>query len=237
MPTQLFAFPFAGGSSYSYNPIFEHLPTGISSRTFELPGRGAKSRLPLNPDLRSLAGIVYEELKSAGPGKCVLYGHSMGALLAYLVVRQIKNSQDHIEVSHLVVSGCTPPSYREVPKLSALPDEELIQQIIHMDGTPNDLWKEKELWDFFIPVIRSDFRAFEEYIYEKEPPLNVPLTVITGTDELVKDHHLKGWNDITSHPVDFQKMPGGHFFINEHAKEMAELLASKSQRPVGNSAL
>ena len=225
MPSQIFAFPFAGGSSYSYNTIFDHLPSEVSNRTFELPGRGSRSKISVNANLVSMATEAYLELREANPSKCLLYGHSMGALLAYLVIRKIAQNKDDIEVSHLVVTGCVPPSYRNVPPLSKLSDEELVEKIIAMDGTPNDLWQEKELWDFFLPVIRSDFKAFEEYVYMKEAPLNIPITVITGTDEFIKNEHLTGWNDVSNYPVDFLRMPGGHFFIHKHAEELAVLLA------------
>jgi len=45
---QLYLFPFAGASFYSYNGLIKEMASpGLTIKTLELPGRGKKAKAPL----------------------------------------------------------------------------------------------------------------------------------------------------------------------------------------------
>jgi len=58
--------------------------------------------------------------------------------------------------------------------------------------------------------------------------LNIPLTVITGTDEDMELEEILLWQKESVLPADFRQMPGGHFFILEHVNEIMEIITDKS---------
>lgn len=224
MPYNIFAIPYAGGSSMAYTSISQLLPKEIEFQTLELPGRGLRTGEDLVDDLNLLAKDVYLQINTSNAtSKYVLYGHSMGGLLAYLTANVIRR-KGLKSIKHIVITGCAAPSFRDTPRLSALPNHELIEEIFMLDGTSDDLKNEPQLWDFFLPIFRSDFKAFEEYVHKEEYPLNIPLTIVTGFDEVLNEKHLSGWKNITTSQVSFLKMPGGHFFIHDNAQELAKLL-------------
>lgn len=222
---RVFAFPYAGGSSTSYSEISQIFPEEIEFITVELPGRGYRSREPLIPCLESLAYDAYSQISHLiNHSKYLLYGHSMGGLLAYLVAKLIKQSSRHDYAEHMLITGCAAPSYRNIPKISELGNEELIEKIITLDGTPLNLKNEPKLWDFFLPIFRSDFKAFEDYIDTKEVCLDIPLTVIIGNNESLKKPHVRNWDIVTTKSVHFKEMKGGHFFIHENRHELADYI-------------
>src|SRR5690242_16693573 len=86
----LIAFQFAGGNRYSYRPLQRELGRQIELCTVELPGRGRRSSEPLLTDLPALAADVFQAVAEYARGvPYALFGHSMGAQLAFLSARRL----------------------------------------------------------------------------------------------------------------------------------------------------
>jgi external thioesterase TEII len=67
----------------------------------------------------------------------------------------------------------------------------------------------------------------ETFSYEDHPPLNIPITVITGTEEDMEKDDILLWQKESSIPVDFMQMPGGHFFIFDHRDKVVDVISNK----------
>ena len=106
----VFLIPFAGGSAYAFRPLVQSLSGAVRCVPVELPGRGARAREPLAPDFETLAADVTARVSAdvaAHPGvPFVLFGHSMGAMLAWLVARALRRARAP-GPRHLLVSGST----------------------------------------------------------------------------------------------------------------------------------
>lgn len=82
------AFPFAGGSDASYADIVRELGDAFAFTTLSLPGRGAAQHIPFYDDWPSLVDDLATEVAQLDDGTPLfLFGHSLGALLAYEVAR------------------------------------------------------------------------------------------------------------------------------------------------------
>ncbi|CAM5489269.1 thioesterase [Bacillus safensis FO-36b] [Bacillus safensis subsp. safensis] len=79
---QLICFPFAGGYSASYRPLFEQLKDVAEVTAAEPPGHGT-NLMPLESSIDRLAELYKEGLTDKLNRPFILFGHSMGGLVVY----------------------------------------------------------------------------------------------------------------------------------------------------------
>jgi surfactin synthase thioesterase subunit len=144
----------------------------------------------------------------------------MGAILAYLVAKKIREQGLH-EPLHLFLSGCNAPSAtRDEPMRYLMPKEKFIQKIKEYGGSPDEILNSEELMNFFEPILRKDFEAVETYQYKASLPLNVPITIFIGKEDQTKEDKVEKWQEETTATMNVFQFSGRHFFIFDHAKEI-----------------
>lgn len=227
--TNLFCLPFAGGNKYSYREFVEKAPSFLNLITLDYPGRGTRMREPMPINIDALAHDLYTQVSPLiGQENYAIYGHSLGGLMAYLLTRKLLENGHHAP-SHVFITGTTGPSAmsRSEKKRHLLNKEDFINEVRALDGMPEEILNNEELLYYFEPILRSDFKISENYIYQEKSPLNIPITVITGTEEDMEMEDIQLWQKETSHIVDFKRLPGKHFFIFQHAFKIVEIISRK----------
>lgn len=225
----LFCLPFAGGNKYSYREFVEKAPAFLNVITLEYPGRSTRMKEPLPADINELTEDLFNQVKQlAGNGHYAIYGHSLGGLMAYLLTKRLQENGMPMP-SNLFITGTTGPSSisRTEKKRHLLNQQDFIAEIRDLGGMPDEILNSEELLYFFEPILRSDFKISENYVYEEAPPLNIPITVITGTEEDMEIKDIQLWQKETTHVVDFKRMPGKHFFILQHSFKIMEIISRK----------
>jgi surfactin synthase thioesterase subunit len=142
--------PFSGGNAYSYIDIIKCLPAEINVLCPELPGRGILSDRPLIKNIDDLADhILLHYLRHTDLNRpYIFFGHSMGALLAYLLTCKIL-SKGWPAPLHLCVSGCGGPSLkRRGRSMFNLPSDQFRKEILEMGGTSAGVLSNDTLMDF-----------------------------------------------------------------------------------------
>src|SRR5882724_4835947 len=80
----LYCFPYAGGSSTAYYAWHALVPPGVSVRGVQLPGRLDRiDSTPFATASELVAAAADAIAADAAASPFVLFGHSMGALIAY----------------------------------------------------------------------------------------------------------------------------------------------------------
>lgn len=223
---QLFCFPFAGGGAYSYRRLYPHWASFITPHTLELPGRGGRGREPL---LLEISGLVEDSLARVVPqlssAPYAFFGHSMGALLAFLLTHKIL-ALGLAPPCQLFLSGRTAPGVPDrVPSRHLLPRQEFLAMLDQFAGSPQEVLANQELMEYFEPVLRADFQASGSYRHHNLPPLPVPITLLYGENEGYSREQFMEWQKETSHHLAAHCYPGGHFFIFEQSAEIGELIS------------
>ena len=92
------------------------------------------------------------------------------------------------------------------------------------------VWKQPELKQMLLPLLKADLLAVANYKYRADEPLNCPISVFGGLQDRVCDRrdNLLAWGNHTRHSFQLTMFPGGHFFLNE--KALPSLLDSISQK-------
>jgi surfactin synthase thioesterase subunit len=224
----VFLLPFAGGNKYSYRKYEESTPSFLKLIPLEYPGRGTRQNEPLITNMQLLVDDVFGQMKEKGFQKpYAIYGHSMGGLLCYLVTRKIIQKGERPPV-HLFITGTSGPSENSrEKKRHLLNKEDFLQEIKDLGGLPDPILQDSELMDYYEPIIRADFQLSELYVYEEQPPLDIPVTVITGREEKMSLGKIQAWQKEFVPKIDFKRFPGDHFFILDHIMPIMEIMARK----------
>lgn len=219
--TSLFAVPFAGGSAHFYQIWGQQDLGAVQGYAVELPGRGLRLREPLIPEFSDLVRNLAHSFAPVLTSPYAFFGHSMGAFLAFELIRAFEMTGAPIPV-HLFVSACRAPHLpRRIRPWHALPENDLIAEIEQLNGTPPGALQNEQVREMMMPVFRADFRLSEEYSYVPREPVTVPISVFGGTsDPLVSSDELNAWSEHTSDFRGSFLFPGGHFYLTEHADDV-----------------
>lgn len=237
---RLYCLPYAGASASIYHAWRRELPSWIEVSPLELPGRGQRYAEAPQNDAHELARSLAAQLAGQLDRPYALFGHSMGALLAYELSHALRERRLPAPL-RLFASGCPAPSRRERQgRFTRLSDAELINTLQELDGTPPELLADPELMALFLPVLRADFQLCARYQPRiARPSLDCALTVFAGrADACTADaSSLQAWRGETTGAFALEMVDGGHFFLHEQRarlltilqRELAEALAGHSR--------
>ncbi|QYC41622.1 Linear gramicidin dehydrogenase LgrE [Nonomuraea coxensis DSM 45129] len=218
----MICLPYAGGGASAYAGLLRRL-TDLTVVPVQLPGR--ENRIGEPPAFT--IGDIADEVAPATGEPYVLYGHSMGARLAFEVARELRR-RGLRGPSRLYVGGAHPPD-RRVPLAAAadLPDDAFIDQLIRRSGALPELRDLPELRELMLPVLRSDFAWIKNYTFVPEPPLDTPIVAFAGLDDGEAGvAEMLGWARHTSAGFRLRTVRGGHLFVKDRPAELAALIAA-----------
>ncbi len=226
-PTRLYCLPHAGGSASMFVPWSRGLD-GVALRPVEPPGRG--TRLGQTPYTRitDLVGdLARTFLAEEQDSRYAVYGHSLGALVAFELLRELRRLGAPAPV-HLFVSGCLAPDDPTQdldPPIGSLTDAQVADMLRRIGGTPEHLLRDKSAMRLVLPPFRADFELKQSYVFRPQAPLDVPITAIAATaDRRVGAAPMRGWEGHTATRFALHTISGGHFAVLEQAEATQRIL-------------
>lgn len=124
--------------------------SGLQAVPLELPGHGARAAEPLCDTIGEMEPDLLGGIAGSTSGPYALYGHSMGALLAYRLA--LRFSERGNAPLCLIVSGRTPPHVpMRRPPVHALEQDAFIEEIRRLGGSPDEILNDREVMEFFSP--------------------------------------------------------------------------------------
>jgi surfactin synthase thioesterase subunit len=203
------------------------LPDGIETCVVALPGRGRRFAEPAVDSLRPLVEELYEAVQPLVEEPFALFGHSMGALVAYELARMLRRRRS-IEPVHLFVSGAGAPQLPRRVVLHTLPDAELLSELQRLNGIDPELLREPELLALLLPTVRADLKAAETYESADGPALSCPLSTFGGSrDWLAPPDQLHAWGELTTGPFSVEVFDGDHFFLHGAHRALTERVIAR----------
>lgn len=222
---KLFCLPHAGGNAAHFYSWSRWLPGGIDVVPVELPGHGTRLREPLVEDWRTLLDDLTDAVASHLTGAYVLFGHSLGAVLAYEVARILQGRGTTPAL--LVAAGRNGPSAALSHRpIHQLPDAELLAALRRLGGISDGLLREPDLLRMFLPCLRTDLRFAECYERAPGPPLSCAILAVAGRrDRMTDEAGMRAWRRETSGTCDLVVVDDGHFFLQR--PEFTDALAAR----------
>ncbi|MFD8330062.1 thioesterase II family protein [Streptomyces lydicus] len=223
----LVCFPHAGGSATFYHPVSRALSPQVEVVAVQYPGRQERYGEPAIDNLAELADRAHEALAPLAGRPLALFGHSMGAVVAFEVARRMERDAG-AGPRALFLSGRRAPSCRRGDRVSDGGDVALIRELRLLRGTDPAMLDDPEIVEMILPALRADYRAIESHRCPPDAAVRCPVTVLTGdADPHTTVEEARAWSGHTTGGCDTEIFPGGHFFL---ADRSADVLAAVARR-------
>jgi surfactin synthase thioesterase subunit len=209
---RLVTFAHAGGGPMTFRHWADELAPQVELWNVTLPGRAARRREPFAREWTPLVDALGAAIARDVPGPIALFGHSLGALIAFEVARRLTRAR--VPPVNLIVSGRGAPDVApalEVPET----DAELLHHVdLLYGGIPDEVRDSQELLDHFLPILRADLELARAYALRPGMALACPIMAMTGdADPIAPPCELERWSRQTGAGCEVRVHPGGHFHL------------------------
>ncbi|MGC4749212.1 thioesterase II family protein [Micromonospora sp. DT201] len=228
---RLVCFPHAGGAASFFVPTAQALAPVADVLAVQYPGRHDRLAEPGLTDVGALADAVHAAMIGLPALPLTLFGHSMGAVVAYEVARRLRRAQPGASL-HLVVSGRRAPHLgrRDAPRLDD--DRALLAHVRALGGTANDLLDDADLCELILPALRADYQAVGAYEWAADgqpPPCSI--TALTGDqDPYATPSEVEAWRQHSRDPFVLEVLPGKHFYLVDQTAAVHRILRDRLTR-------
>lgn len=227
-PVRLHCFAHAGAGVSAFHGWPAALGTGATPVPHLLPGREARRHEPRITSREALLSEVMGIFTNQPPGPYVLYGHSLGAMVAYTLTRALHEAG--LPGPALLALGACPPPDTASGLADACRDgdERLLALLGELGALPEGALPGGFWHRAVVPVLRDDLLladALRTAAREPAPagPPPVPLLIVSGADDpLVPTAAMEGWRAWSTGLAVSRTVPGDHFFVR--GKHLPRLL-------------
>lgn len=214
---RLVCFPHAGGGPHLFRAWPSRLPEDVEVLAVCYPARQDRLSEPGIDRMEPLADLISRALSERADAPLVLFGHSMGSLVAYEVAVRLPEGA----VSALLVSAHPAPHRMPPPSAEPPTDDELLHATAALGGTDPALLERAGMRDLILPALRADHALLRAYRPRHPAVVDVPVTGYLGEDDpLAGPPDLAAWADLTTGGFDARVLPGGHFYLVSAEREL-----------------
>ncbi|MFE6491536.1 thioesterase II family protein [Streptomyces sp. NPDC057748] len=225
-PARLLCLPHAGGSAPFYFPVSKALSPDVDVLAVQYPGRQDRRTEACIESLPELADVLVEQVLPWTDRPLALFGHSMGASLAFELALRLEERGTVPLV--VFASGRRAPSQYRHETVHLRDDDGMVTELRALSGTDAQVFGDEELLRMVLPAIRSDYKAAETYRHTDGARLAAPIQVHVGTeDPKATLDEARAWGEHTKGDFDMLTYPGGHFYLNNHAPRVISAISQK----------
>jgi surfactin synthase thioesterase subunit len=225
-PVRLFCFHHAGGAASAFSGWAGQFDPYAQVAPVQLPGRERRIREARVLDMDELVTRLDRHLDAALRAPHVLYGHSMGALVAYRLAQRRAARGAPGPLALLAGAAWAPHQPSPAAALAEMPDDELARWLEDIGGLSPMTREHPEWLDTALALTRDDLRLYASDAAREAPagapgrsgePLDCPVHVFAGADDpVVPLSAAAGWARHTRAGSQVHTVPGGHFFVRDH---------------------
>jgi surfactin synthase thioesterase subunit len=228
--TKLVCLPYAGAGASFFRPWTALAGDTVEIVALQLPGRERQiDEEPYRDVHRAVDGLLAQLRERLGEngGRVALFGHSLGAVLAYELAHRLV-AEPGVEVTHLFVSGAPEPDHDRARRATGLSDEDFLARVAEFAGYSHPALDDPEMRELLLPTLRADVEMHENYVRSTRLPLDVPVMVVRGEeDDLVSLDAAASWSKVSGRDFDHVEVPGGHMYLTEAAAELVRVIVTK----------
>ncbi|WP_030737715.1 thioesterase II family protein [Streptomyces sp. NRRL S-31] len=223
--TTLVCLPFAGAGASFFRP-WSQLNDALDVLPLQLPGRERLiDAAPYREVGEATEGLFRDLVTQLGERRRIaLFGHSLGAVLAYELAHRVRAAPE-LELVRLFVSGSPEPGTPRPRRATGLPDDAFLARVSEFAGYSHEALDDPEMRELILPTLRADVALHESYTPSTDLPLDAPVTSVRGThDTLVGSDDAAGWAKVAGREFEYVEIPGGHMYLTERAPALLRLI-------------
>lgn len=223
--SRLLCLPHAGGAASYFFGVSQRLTPRVEVLAVQYPGRQDRYREPCVDSVEGLAEHVTTALTPWLDRPLALFGHSMGAAVAFEVATRLERTG--IVPTALFVSGRRAPSRFREETVHLRDDDGIIAEVRQLSGTDDQVLAEDDLIRMALPAIRNDYRAIETYRGRPGATVSCPVHALVGDDDpKATVDEVDAWRDHTTGGFELHLFPGGHFYLDQHVPAVLDKITS-----------
>src|SRR5262245_13516853 len=142
---RLLCFPHAGGGTALYRSWAGALPPGVELGIALLPGREARLHEPPIDRMDTLVASLLKDIAPYLDRPYALFGHSLGALVAFELARALRAAGAPAPRALLVSANPAPQLVHDDPPIHDLPEPLFLEEIRRYGGMPATVLQSPEL--------------------------------------------------------------------------------------------
>ncbi|MET8232731.1 GNAT family N-acetyltransferase [Micromonospora sp. NPDC005298] len=232
-PVQVVCLPSAGAGPSMYSRWAAALGDRAEVVAVTLPGREGRMAEPACPDLHLLARRIAVPLLSTLDRPYVLFGHSMGALIAYTIARVLPEAGGPAP-ARLVMSAARPPDLPLPAAVATSSDKELVAGLRELGGMPDEILAEPDWLAMLLKPLRTDLVAVDAFQPLPGGPPSCAAALVAGVgDDHAPPAVVAGWRRFLTGPTPVYALPGNHFYLRQpdNVKALGDIVLGAPDRP------
>ncbi|MGV0780436.1 thioesterase II family protein [Mycolicibacterium sp. XJ775] len=222
--TATLVFPHAGGAAVAYRGFGTALAAaGSDAYVMQYPQRGDRLSHPAAPTVEDLAKDLFDAGDWAGIGSLRLFGHCMGAVVAFEFARIAE--RNGVGIDALWVSASEAPSAVAAAPALPMAESEIIAEMVDLGGTDEALLADDDFVELLLMAVRADYSAFNRYACDADVTIAADIYALGGeSDHRIGEDMLRRWETHTTGAYTCSMFDGGHFYLNTQLEDVAELV-------------
>ncbi|WP_217240263.1 thioesterase II family protein [Streptomyces sp. AC555_RSS877] len=202
-------FPHAGGCA-SFFRSWQSLLPAARVHAVQYPGREDRVLDESPARLRDLAEAVAGQILAGSERYSVLFGHSMGAYVAFEVAHCLREAGAGVPT--LVVSSAAAPALR--PPVPFEDSADVLRYLERYEPVSPEIRQDEELLELILDYIKDDLRLVARYREHAGKRIDARLVAVVGEDDIPEIRsHTGQWRDHTEGAFVPVVTPGGHFYL------------------------
>ena len=240
---RLIAFPNAGSAESIFTGVAvaggKRAPNALSRwaaasnvevLAVQPPGREARRSEPVPRSAAALAAALLPVLlpEISGGVPYAVVAHSVGTWVAYELLQALRAVGAPLPVQYCV--SCFPapdiaPAARPWVPNAGLAEAAFQKECRGWDV--NEVVFSRAMWGVYEPLMRADFRLFDEYEFAHAAQLALPVPILAffaERDKKVTEQHVRTWQRCSTAPAalfEVVRIAGHHLFVYDEAARTA----------------
>ncbi|MBV7708170.1 alpha/beta fold hydrolase [Nocardia nova] len=220
-------FPHAGGAASYYYRLSGALSRFCPTYVVQYPGRHDRRRDVMPASIPELAAALYCDIVDQGLDHVSLFGHSMGATVAYEVA-SCWPSDSEFTLDNVFVSARVAPSIPvSIPAIRTR--EDAVAELERLGGTDIRILDDNDFLAAAMDVMRTDYDLMDMYQRNiarvSGHAIDVPIFALAPDDDArAPIDNMRRWSGHTRAGFDLQIFEGGHFYLNDRINQVVDYI-------------
>jgi surfactin synthase thioesterase subunit len=217
----MFCFHHAGGGASLYRGWQRALGPHVSVCPVLLPGRERRAGEERFTDIDALIADMDAQLGELLAEPHVLFGHSMGALLAYRLACHRRANGESLPRALFLSAYSAPHLAAPMPDVEDRDNSTVTAVLAGIGGLSPALLEWPGGIEELLEVAVDDLDLCAGYRDSGEEPLPCPFHLFGADgDALVAEPDLRAWERHSSQPVELQILSGDHFYLRDDPEQL-----------------